>query len=469
MILRKLNNIFTFMVLVLGSFGAHADTTRYLSKDEFISVVRAYHPVVKQADIQVAKAAADVLRSRGAFDPKLGADAGQKSFGDKLYYNYLSPEITIPTWYGVEFKAGIENFSGDRLSPDVTEGKVTYAGMKVPVNGIVYDKRRAALQQAKIFKEMSEAERKLTVNELMFDAIAAYWNWVKEYQMYEAVTSLVSANEERMKFLRVEVEQGSRPAIDTVEGDAQYQVILQQQNNALINFRNAGLDLSNYMWMENGESLSWIEGIVPDRISANVLPTPAEVPELSGLISAIDLHPKLQTLDRKISALAIDQKVKTQDLLPKLSLSANMLSKGYGLPGDVSSNYLSGNHKVSLDFGVPLFQREARGGLQAAKLKIQETGYEKDRVTLQIENKIKSYHNEYVSLQLQLKNYERALSAYRQLYRGEDLRFRIGESTMFLLNSREIKVLEAMQKLVELRAKCRKAHAGIFYAAGLLN
>ncbi|MBL7691433.1 MAG: TolC family protein [Flavipsychrobacter sp.] len=465
---KKLNSIITVWLL-LWSFAAFADTTRYLSKDEFISVVRAYHPVVKQADIQVAKASADIQRSRGAFDPRLAAGAGQKTFGDKVYYNYLSPELTIPTWYGVEFKAGLDNFQGDRLNQDVTVGKVTYAGMKVPVNGLLYDKRRAALQQAKIFKEMSEADRKLAVNELLFDAIAAYWNWVKEYQIYQAVSSLVEANEERMKFLRVEVEQGSRPAIDTVEGDAQYQVILQQQNNALINYRNAGLDLSNYMWMENGEPLNWTSGIAPERLSADMLPTAAEVPELSGLLSALDQHPKLQTLDRKISALEIDQKVKTQDLLPKLSLSANMLSKGYGLPGDVSSNYLSGNHKVSLDFGVPLFQREARGGLQAAKLKIEETGYEKDRIALQIENKIKSYHNEYTNLQLQLKNYERALSAYQQLYRGEDLRFKIGESTMFLLNSREIKVLEAMQKLIELKAKCRKAHAGIFYAAGMLN
>lgn len=466
---KKIKSDLLLLVVLLQCFTAFADTSHILSKDAFLSIVRAYHPVVKQADIQIGKANAEIQRSRGAFDPKISTGADRKMFNNKLYYSYFSPELSIPTWYGVEFKAGIEEIQGDRLNPEETQGKVSYAGIKVPVTSLLYDKRRATLQQAKLFREISEADRKLSVNNLLYDAVGAYWNWVKEYRSYKAISALVAANEERMKYLRVEAEQGARATIDTVEGDAQYQVILQQQNNALIAYINAGLELSNYLWLENGNPAMWKESITPDSASLETTPDMTLLPDPAKLTSSIEEHPKLRSINTKIDILEIDRKLKSQALLPKLNVSAGMLSKGYGIPDEVNSTFLNNNHKLGVEFGMPLFQREARGNLKAAKLKIEEINYEKNQLQWQLENKVRSYYNEFISLQEQINNYQRAVNAYQALLRGESLRFRTGESTLFLLNSREIKALEATQKIIELKAKYQKAYAGIFYAAGMLE
>ena len=86
-----------------------------------------------------------------------------------------------------------------------------------------------------------------------------------------------------------------------------------------------------------------------------------------------------------------------------------------------------------------------------------------------IENKVKTYYNELLGLQQQVKIYEAAFLNYQTLFRGEDTRFKAGESSLFLLNTRENKQLEAQQKLVELKTKYFKALQAVQWAAGQLR
>jgi outer membrane protein TolC len=177
----------------------------------------------------------------------------------------------------------------------------------------------------------------------------------------------------------------------------------------------------------------------------------------------------LQSIGYKINVLEIEKKLKAQYLLPKLSLSGNVLSKGYGLPSEVTTPFLENNHKLGIDFSMPLLFREARGGYRAVNFKIQETNLEQQNIALQIENKVKSYYNEMVALQQQVVIFDGAYSNYQKLFAGERLRFGVGESSLFLLNTRENKVLESAQKMVELKTKWHKTYAGLMWAAGSLQ
>ena len=64
---------------------------------------------------------------------------------------------------------------------------------------------------------------------------------------------------------------------------------------------------------------------------------------------------------------------------------------------------------------------------------------------------------------------QQAIASYAQLQRGEEIRFQNGESSLFLITSREQKTIEARQKLVELQSKEQKARAGVLWAAGALR
>jgi outer membrane protein TolC len=181
-------------------------------------------------------------------------------------------------------------------------------------------------------------------------------------------------------------------------------------------------------------------------------------------------HPKLQLYNYKLQILEVERKLKFQSLLPTINLKANLLNKGYDMFNGIGkSAFYENNNKFGIDIGLPLRLSEGRGGYKLAKLKIQETNYDLLMKQQEIENKVKNYYNELTGLQQQVVIYDAAYKNYQTLFRGEDTRFKAGESSLFLLNSRENKQLEALQKLVELKAKYYKARQALLWATGQLR
>ena len=73
----------------------------------------------------------------------------------------------IPTWFGVDFKAGYEINKGQFISEEhATPGSgLWYAGVDIPLGqGLLFDERRSTILQAKIFQKNSENEQKLIIN-----------------------------------------------------------------------------------------------------------------------------------------------------------------------------------------------------------------------------------------------------------------------------------------------------------------
>ncbi|MBL0134377.1 MAG: TolC family protein [Chitinophagaceae bacterium] len=237
--------LFVLLVFSVPSKG-QSDTASMLvlSENEFLNLVRLYHPVVKQADFSVQRAAAALTGARAGFDPLLTTSFEKKKFGGDVYYSYYQPELKIPTWYGIELYAGLEEISGTRVTSEATLGQTSYLGVSVPLlKDLVVDKRRAILKQAKIYQQQNLATRNLIINDLLYEGIGAYWNWVKEYQVYKILDKTIALSEARLRFTSIEYQQGNRPAIDTVEALAQLQQFLLLRNEAFMKFQNAGTEL----------------------------------------------------------------------------------------------------------------------------------------------------------------------------------------------------------------------------------
>jgi outer membrane protein TolC len=73
-----------------------------------------------------------------------------------------------------------------------------------------------------------------------------------------------------------------------------------------------------------------------------------------------------------------------------------------------------------------------------------------------------------ITLKSQVALQDKAHKNYQALQQGEETRFQAGESSLFLINTRENKTLEALQKLQELKAKYFKVVISLQWAAGLL-
>ena len=156
-------------------------------------------------------------------------------------------------------------------------------------------------------------------------------------------------------------------------------------------------------------------------------------------------------------------------MLPVLNFKANLLNKDYYVLKGFNGALLENNYKWGIDFKLPLFLREGRGDYKKAKLKITETNLELNAKRWQVENKVRSYFTEASLLQQQLNTVNNMYNNYNTLLKAEVLKFNNGESSLFVVNTRENKVIESVQKQIELKVKYFKAKYAVDWAAGLLK
>ncbi len=460
-------NKFFIAVLLFFYQVSSAQLPAKLDAETVQDMVRRYHPVAKQSALLTEQAAAGIQSAKGAFDPVFDWDIHQKTFDGKNYYAYNNPEISLPTLFALTVKGGVENNSGDLLSPEFTKGKSSYLGLEMPLgNGLLFDKRRAALQQAKLLKNQTEQERRNIINDLLLEATKNYWQWAGTYQLNNLIKAFSENAAKRHRLVKTAFEQGDRSQMDTLESWTQWQQYTLMQQAMQRQLNQAAIELSAFLWK-------------PDETVYDL--TPDILPDTSALLNKIKMqpgeliqqpltnHPLLQSASSKIDILATEKKLKFQGLLPYVSVKANLLGKGYSVPDIFKLSAFQNNYKWGMGVTMPLFLRQARGEYKKAGLKVKEAQLEFSLKRVQVENKIEIALNEWKLQGEQLSLIEKILYSNQKLLQNEELKFSQGESSLFLVNAREIKLLETQQKKVELQIKLLMALNKIKWAAGLLN
>ncbi len=457
------------LIFLLFIFSTTALQAQMLTPESFIQLVRENHPLAKQANIKVEKAKADLTTARGAFDPTITFEASRKTFDGKNYYFYTNPEIKVPTRLGgADIKAGVENNGGQFLTDQVTKGQSSYLGVELPlVKGLLIDKRRAALQQAQLFRSQSEQDKLKMINDLLFDAYTEYWQWTGAYQIYSVYNRFLDVSKDRFRLVKLAFINGDRSAIDTIEALTQVQNFQMLQADAKVKLVTSQLELSNYLWTKTDSAYLLPETAVPDTVQFTLY---TAMGILNDIISRSTMeNPALRSIDYTLEALEVERKLKYQNILPMVNLKANLLNGGYNVMKGFNGVLLQNNYLWGIDFKLPIFLREGRGEYKKTKLKIEETNYQFSAKKWEVENKIRNYYNEANLLKDQIRITQQAYNGFNAILRAEAFRFQNGESSLFLINTRENKVIETAEKLVALRIKYLKANYGIEWSAGLLR
>lgn len=465
------SSFFFLFTLVCACNLKAQDPAKILSESDFLSAVRLYHPIAKQSGLLIDDAKARLLSARGAFDPFFMHQANRKTFDTKNYFNYVRTEFILPTWFGIEGYAGFESNGGDFINTELTPGRSSYAGVSIPLlKDLVLDSRRAALSQSKFFLRQSQAEQRLIVNDLLRDASFSYWNWVRDYQLLRVLEDVLKVNEQRYDLIKISYEQGDRAPIDTIEALAQLQNFQQQREEAALKLTKSSLELSTYLWMPDNQPAYLADDVIPDTILFLFPQLADSLPPLTTwLQNSMDAHPKLEQIDWKIAGLTVERRLKFQSLLPKADFKYQFLQSGYEPWKGIGFNFFENNFKYGFSLSFPIPNRKAWGDYRSAKVKIRSTVLEQDLTRLNIENKIRFHYSEVQNLRKQVGIFEKAYNNYLLLFEAEKLRFSLGETTLFLLNTRENKALETLQKLLELRAKSFQSVISLSWAAGQLQ
>ena len=445
------------------------DTVQVLTIQDFYQLILQHHPVASQAALLTEQARQELRIARGALDPVLSGKFSKKEFNGKEYYNIWTNTLRIPTWFGPEIRAGFDKTQGQYLNPEnlTPDNGLSYAGISVPLGqGLFIDERRGVIQQARLFQEIAEAERVKLINKLLLDATKDYWDWQLHYTTTRVFQESLDLAAFRLKAVRIRVQEGDLAAIDTVEALTEVQTREVMLQEALVDYANARLRVAQHLWAEDYVPLELQEGTIPalDGVALTTL-SAAEMQEL--LESARLNHPDLRKLELKGQQLSIERRVAADKLKPKLNADYNVLQSDFYMNADaLERQHLGNNYKLGLSLSLPLFLREERGKLQLTKAKQQINALELTQSIREVEISILAAYNEWVALEKQLLLQERMVTNAKTLRDGEMIRFQNGESSLFLINSREMKLLEAQVKLLNLRAKYAKAKTLLYWAAG---
>lgn len=464
--MMKSNILVWIFTLSFGICFGQTYPTNTLSLEEFLSLVVRFHPVSRQADLIVESGKANLLRARGEFDPNLKSSIDHKNFDGKNYWFLSDNKLEIPTWYGIEVQAGYQYWQGDYFDTHerTPEMGLPFAGLSVSLGkGMFMDDRMAALKQARLFTQITEFERMQVLNRLFLESIQTYLDWTFYYHQYAILDNATSLAYDRYKATVVQFKLGDKPGIDTLEMFTVYQTRLISLLQASNDYKNAQLKLSNFLWIDNNQPVRINDSIVPSLREFYYKNTLFNADSLNELkFQLFQRNPELNQLNLQRSQLKIDKTLKVNKLLPEIDLTYNFLYN------DNLNSYFVNNYKFGAQFKMPLFLRKERGELRLTKLKIQDIGLKQDLKSVELMNKVEMYYNDYQANFNQLSSYYTLLDNYKRLLDAETTKFQLGESTVFMINSRETKYLETLIKVKEIETKVVKSYFGIYGAAGLL-
>lgn len=458
--------ILTPFFFILG-FTLVAQNDSILSFKEYVGYVKQFHPIVKQALLKQEEGQSEILKSRGNFDPKLESEYQRKDFKKLDYYNILDAKLKVPTWFGLEFTAGFERNSGVFINPErnVPEDGLYSAGASLDVFGILINKRVATLKKAKIIANQRNIESQLLLNEIVFDAATSYFLWKNAFDNKQLYKNFVTAAKIRLNGVKQGVVWGDKAPIDSIEAKIALQNRQISLKQAEIDYQKARLDLETYLWTNDEAPLEIKAGIAP-QFNLTAVDTIFNLPNNGNrLQEAIINHPKLALLDQKSRGLSIERRLKIRELFPKLEVKYNFISP----TADQIDTFNTDEYKAGFKFSYPLFLRKERASLKLNTIKRQSLAFETKTQQQQIKNKLIALAGNLELYEEQVVLLDDAVLNYQTLLRAEERKFGIGESSLFLINSREQKLIDAQLKQNSVNLKLNTTKGLLYNALGIID
>ncbi len=458
--MRNLVKLFSFLLLFcFSTLQSQNFNQEELTFIEFLGYVKKYHPLVKQANLEVTNAQAKLMAARGGFDPKLEVDYNKKEFKGTEYYSLLNSSFKIPTWYGVEIKAGFDDTNGEYYNPQnkTPEAGLTSLGINVALGqGMFINQRMADVREGKLQVKLSDAQRKLRAIEVLYQASEAYFEWRKSYNEAELYKNYLGFASTRFEGVKKLIAAGDAPAIDSVEAKITVRNRELNVENGNLKLAKAKLKLANFLWIED-VPVELGDIVRPEQNLSQTIEETLRTDAMMVDMESLDSHPKIQSLETKMDILEVNRQLKANALLPKINVGYNYISEP-----NYWNNFNADDYKFNIDFSFPIFLRKERGSLKMAKLKIQDMQFDIGQQRLELKNKIKAQQTEIASLRKQKVVIDNLVKDYMTMLNSEEKLFSFGESSIFLINSRENNLVSAKLSQISLENQFYLSNAELY-------
>lgn len=465
----KKNKFILLLLLLFLAFKKQGQEKILFNYENFIANILKNNPVSLVSENTGAYGRLKYLAARGNYDPMISGTIQQKQLNNVHYYTAVQGEVKQPLFTSQYLKLGYEYGQGSFIDPERYTSSsygLPYVGIEVGLlQGMLFDKRRAEVLSAKHQVNYYEAERKILINELLYESSIAYFDWLFSKRQYNLFNYFYSLAQQRFDAAVELAKYGERPAIDTLEAD----ILLQSR---LLDMRAA--EIENTKQFAQITSFNWNSATEAGRLNKELLITDSleayfdRIKEKTAAqyVADVQSNPLLQQYQAKKNILEVNQKLKRELIKPKLDVNYNFLSYN---TGSLNPDFRSNNYKWGASLSFPLLLRTSRNEYKMASLSTQNTSLELGNKTNELRIKQELLKQNIRILSEQLQNADKTARFSKQLLEAEKLKFENGESSLFMLNTRENKWLESELKLAEYKLKFIKTLLNMIYLNGNLD
>lgn len=452
--------IFSLTMLVPAAAGAQqVEAVLPLTLERVLESVDRNYPSLLAALKEREIADAKRLSAEGEFDLKLKSQAIWDPIGyyiNRRYDTYL--EQPTP-FYGATFAGGYRIGTGYYSSSDITKLETLSdgewrGGFRLPLlrDGAT-DRRRTDLTVTSLGQRLASLSIEQQRIAIARAASKRYWDWVAAGRRYEIAKNLLKLAEVRNNQIKETVELGQLAPIELTDNE---RAILQRQGEVVASERilqQAAIELSLYYRDDTGEPKLPIVQQLPPAMPE---PKPVDLSKIpQDIADALGRRPEVLALGAERDISQAEARLARNQLLPNLDVYF-----GYSRDRGFGNKILQ---PVEVETGVtleiPLQRRKATGKLRAEQAKIEQINLKerlaRDRVGADI-------RDAYSALQAAFDRLRMIRGEVQVAFKLEDAeraRFELGDSTLFLVNLRELATADAALREVNAIADYHRFNA----------
>ena len=457
--MKRVNSI-VISLISLSSLAQSPDTFVF-NEARFLKQVYDFAPAVINSGLEVDIQNQEWLEAKSAFEPKLIGGYDRKNFDNKTYYNKLDAGVKVTTPLGVKVSGGYADNDGVYLNPEsnVPVQGLVYAGIEVPLGaGMFTDAERTLVKQQRLERNAASLLNTLAVNDHLLESGEAYWDWYEGVMLLNLSQEAIILAQNRLRLVTRKNTIGEAADIDTLEAFINFQnrqAFLLESTVKWEKYRNK---VQNYIWMpEMTKELLAPEVDLDYTVTLPDSFTEREITRLHPLISLLDTD---SLINRASLALA------REFYKPQVDLAFKLQEDG-GTVGNFDYNPQQNNY-IGLNVYMPLLLRKQRAKANQSLIKEEMIRNKKQEMIVKILNAQRTFHNNTLNLKETIDLWSVASTNYKRMLNAEQTKFTLGESSLFVVNSRELKWIAAREKYIKSYVEYRKAILRYYHSLGVL-
>lgn len=409
------------------------------------------YPKILNASIQQEIADAKVKQNQSPFDIRLNGYTSQRQ-GANYNTQYQRVELEkrfydspISVYSGYDISSGYApQYEGSQITSN--QGR-EFVGLRLNLlNGFAIDKERLALYNSVLETDKAKLEIRLTKLLIKTDAIKAYIAWIISGEQLNAYKDLLSIANKRQNALEKKFKAGDVAKI----------VLTENKNNLLK--RKAKVISAENTFNKNALLLSLYSRDLqcktqtPSLIDLpKLVPAPESIEyriDNAKINDAIKNRPEFKIIDVQLKRIENEQKYAKTEYLPKLKASVQYNQNNSQVATTPNFNVNQNELVAKLEFSMPLEQSYGKGLDREAYNKISKLRNERQLLIDQVSTKLNALYQTVNATSEQVEFVKSEVQLSKELLNAENTRFNNGDSSFFMLNTREENLTNAYLSLL---------------------